>query len=249
MLNELTQNDANATTYVEIDVDSNLDLLFIQTSEMKTMFQKSPNMIFMDNTYKVNLEGYTLNVILVDDENGNGKPVAYTFLRRETKENLTRVMEIFGEYNDLTKINVVMIDKDLTEIAILREKLPAAHIQICSFHVMKYFKSKVSKIDRTTSSERRDLLQLLRSILYSDSEDSYNEKHERLQREFSFFSEYYNNNWHNCRNMWVRCYQKKIMNFGNFTNNKIESHNEKLKQYLSAKMHLPEAVGNLIRAV
>ena len=216
---------------------------------MKTMFQKSPNMIFMDNTYKVNLEGYTLNVILVDDENGNGKPVAYTFLRRETKENLTRVMEIFGEYNDLTKINVVMIDKDLTEIAILREKLPAAHLQICSFHVMKYFKSKVSKIDRTTSSERRDLLQLLRSILYSDSEDSYNEKHERLQREFSFFSEYYDNNWHNCRNMWVRCYQKKIMNFGNFMNNKIESHNEKLKQYLSAKMHLPEAVGNLIRAV
>ena len=109
VLNELTQNDANATTYVEIDVDSNLDLLFIQTSEMKTMFQKSPNMIFMDNTYKVNLEGYTLNVIQVDDENGNGKPVAYTFLRRETKENLTRVMEIFGEYNDLTKINVVMI--------------------------------------------------------------------------------------------------------------------------------------------
>ena len=56
------------------------------------MFERFPSMIFMDNTYNINMEGYILNVILVDDENGNGKPVAYTYTRRETKENLTRIM-------------------------------------------------------------------------------------------------------------------------------------------------------------
>ena len=249
VVDELTQKDSNATTFIEVDEDKNLDLLFIQTSEMKEMFEKSPNMIFMDNTYNVNIEGYPLNVILVDDENGNGKPVAYTYMRRETKENLTRVMEIFGEYNDISKINVVMIDKDLTEISVLREKLPNAHIQLCSFHVIKYFKTKVSKFDNIKGNEKRDLLQLLRSILYSDSEESYNERYERLLNEFSFFGQYYNDNWHSCRQIWVRCFQKDILNYGNFTNNKVESHNEKIKQYLSPKMHIPESVEHLIRAI
>ena len=162
VLNELTQSDSNATTYLEIDEDRNLELLFIQTSEMKSMFERFPSMIFMDNTYNKNVEGYTLNVILVDDENGNGKPVAYTYTRRQTKENLTRIMEIFGDYNDVSKIEVVMIDKDLTEISVLREKLPNAHIQLCSFHVMKYFKTRVSKLDKITGNDKRDLLQLLR---------------------------------------------------------------------------------------
>ena len=249
VLDELTEKDSNATTYIEVDENQDLDLLFIQTSEMKEMFEKSPNMIFMDNTYNVNMEGYSLNVILVDDENGNGKPVAYTYMRRETKENLTRIMEIFAEYNDISKINVVMIDKDLTEISVLKEKLPNAHIQLCSFHVIKYFKTKVSKIDNIKGNEKRDLLQLLRSILYSDTEEHYSERHERLLNEFSFFAQYYNDNWHSCRHMWVRCFQKDILNYGNFTNNKIESHNEKIKQYLSSKMHIPESVEHLIRAI
>ena len=66
-----------------------------------------------------------------------------------------------------------MIDKDLTEISMLRENLPSAHIQLCSFYVMKYFKTRVFKLDKITGTEKRDLLQLLRSILYSESEESY----------------------------------------------------------------------------
>ena len=93
------------------------------------------------------------------------------------------------------------------------------------------------------------IITTLRSILYSESEESYNKRHERLMQEFSFFTEYDNDNWHICRQMWVRCYQKDAMSFGNFTNNKIESHNEKIKQYLTPKMHIPESVENLIRAV
>lgn len=187
VLNELTQSDCNATTYLEIYEDRNLELLFIQTSDMKSMFERFPSMIFMDNTCNINVEGYTLNVILVDDEDGSGKPVACTYSRRETKEKLTRIMEIFGDYNDVSKIEVVMIDKDLTEISLLREKLPNAHIQLCSFHLMKYFKTRVSKLDKITGNAKRDLLQLLRSILYSESEESYNKRHERLMQEFSFF--------------------------------------------------------------
>ena len=35
-------------------------------------------------------EGYILNAILVEDQDGSGKPVAYSFMRRETKESLEK---------------------------------------------------------------------------------------------------------------------------------------------------------------
>ena len=89
---------------LEVDEESNLDLLYIQTSKMQEMFQNFPTIIFMDNTYNVNIEGYILNAILVEDENGNGKPVAYSYMRRESKETLMRIKEIFGKHNDISKI-------------------------------------------------------------------------------------------------------------------------------------------------
>ena len=97
-----------------------------------------------------------------------------------------------------------MIDKDLTEIAVLKEKLPNTHIQFSTFHVIKYFKSKVAKL-KENSDVKAGLVQLLRSILYSQTEDIYNERRERLQQEFSFFGQYCDDNWHDCRQLWVRC--------------------------------------------
>ena len=191
VLNELTQKDSMAIVNLEVDEKSNLDLLpvYKQTSKMQEMFQNFPTIIFMDNTYNVNIEGYILNAILVEDENGNGKPVAYSYMRRESKETLRRIIEIF-EYNDISKIQVVILDKDLTEIAVLKEKLPNTHIQICTFHVIKYFKSNVAKL-KENSDVKAGLVQLLRSILYSQTEDTciYNERRERLQQEFSFFGQ------------------------------------------------------------
>ena len=131
---------------------------------MKQMFAKFPGIIFMDNTYNVCSKGYILNAILVEDQDSSGKPVAYSFIRRETKECLEKIIDIFCEQNDTSKANDIMVDKDLTEINLLEEKIPHAHIQICSFHVLKYFKSKVAKL-KIKQDEKSELIQLLREIL------------------------------------------------------------------------------------
>ena len=36
-----------------------------------------------------------------------------------------------------------MVDKNLTEINLLEEKIPHAHIQVCSFHVLYISKVKL----------------------------------------------------------------------------------------------------------
>ena len=242
MLNEQTRKDPNGTTILQTDENNDFDFLFFQTSEMKKMFAKFPEMIFIDNTYNVCSEGYILNAILVGDQDGSGKPVAYCYMKRETKETLEKIID------DTSQINVIMVDKDLTEISILESKIPDAHIQICSFHVLKYFKTKVSKLD-LKQDQKSELIQLLHQILYSHDEEVYTERCSRLRNEFDCFSKYFDDNWHSCREKRVRCYQKNVKNYGNFTNNKIESHNEKIKQYVSRNMHLPESLENLLKSV
>ena len=40
-------------------------------------------------------------------------------MRRETKKSLEKIIDIFCEQNDTSKVNVIMVDKDLTEINLL----------------------------------------------------------------------------------------------------------------------------------
>ena len=186
MLNQLVDKDPNLTSILQSDENNDFDILYFQTSEMKQMFAKFPGIIFMDNTYNVCSEGFNLNAILVEDQDGSGKPVAYCFMRRETKESLERIIDIFCEQNDTSKVNVIMVDKDLTEINLLEEKIPHAHIQIRRFHMLKYFKSKVAKLN-IKQDEKSELIQLLREILYSHDEEKYEERHSRLREQFECF--------------------------------------------------------------
>ena len=188
-----------------------------------------------------------MNAILVEDQDGSGKPVAYCYMRREAKETLEKIIDVFCEHNDTSQINVIMVDKDLTEISVLEYKISDAHIQICRY-VLKYFKTKVSKLD-LKQDQKSDLIQLLHHILYSHDEDVHSERCNRLRDEFDCFSKYLDDNWHSCRENWVRCYQKNVKNYGNFMNNKIESHNEKIKKIVSRNMHLPESLENLLKSV
>lgn len=44
--------------------------------------------IHIDGTFKLNVENYLLYVILVQDGNCNGRPVAYCLMKNKTNENL-----------------------------------------------------------------------------------------------------------------------------------------------------------------
>ena len=141
MLKELTVK-RQETTLVEVDDSKNVDLVYIQTGEMREQYNKYPEILFVDTTYNVNIEAYPLLTMMVEDGDGRGKPVAYCFQRSETKVNLEKILDYFCRTNDTSKTKIVMVDKDLTEISVLKSKLPSATILLCKFHVMKYFKKK-----------------------------------------------------------------------------------------------------------
>ena len=144
-LKKLTENK-QATTVVDVDESDHVDLIYIQTAEMIEQYKKYPEIMFMDTTYNVNLEGYPLFAIMVEDGDGRGKPVAYCFIRSETKENIKQCLTHFCNFNDVSQSKVIMVDKDLTEINALKSKIPDAEILLCKFHVMKYFKKKSERV-------------------------------------------------------------------------------------------------------
>ena len=65
-----------------------------------------------------------------------------------------------------------MVDKDLTEINLLEENIPHAHIQICSFHMLKYFKSKVAKLN-IKQDKKSDIIQLWELELVNNKRHSF----------------------------------------------------------------------------
>ena len=80
MLKELTVK-RQATTLVEVDDSKNIDLVYIQTGEIREQYNKYPGILFVDTAYTVNIEAYPLLTMMVEDGDGRGKPVAYCFQR------------------------------------------------------------------------------------------------------------------------------------------------------------------------
>ena len=182
--------------------------------------------------------------MMVEDGDGRGKPVAYCFQRSETKENLEKILDYFCKTNDTSKTKIVMVDKDLTEISVLRSKLPNADILLCKFHVMKYLKKKISDLN-CLKDEKQELGILVQKLINSQNEEEYEKYHSELQNFDAEFVTYFDKNWHSCKKLWVMYFRSSLRTHGNNTNNKLESHNQKLKKYLNSNMRLPEAVEQL----
>ena len=95
------------------------------------------------------------------------------------------------------------------------------------------------------NAEKQELGVLLQKLINSQNQEEYDKLHKELEKFNTGFLQYFNKNWHSCQNFWVMHFRKKLRTHGNNTNNKIESHNQKLKKYVSKTMRLPEAIENL----
>lgn len=92
--------------------------------------------------------------------------------------------------------------------------------------------------------KQSSLMFLLSKLIYSRSADEYQTNYKTMQNEFPNFMTYFDNNWHNCQEMWVHYFRSSTNDLGNNTNNRLESHNQKIKQYIKQNSHLSVSVKN-----
>ncbi|XP_050038259.3 uncharacterized protein [Dermacentor andersoni] len=248
-IESLIEKNPDWLIHYEKNNENNLQFILIQTSHMREMFEKYPEVIFVDGTYKVNRENYVLYSILVEDGRGHGRCVCYAFVRNETTAVVRPMFEKFVDFNPfvIAACKVVMIDKDMNELRILSSLLPNSTILLCTWHVLNCLHRNV---DEKAKAQGKLLLPILKELVYSQTLQEYYDKLPHLmQIAPKDFLAYYMQQWHSCRQMWVHAYRKELPTLGNNTNNRIESHNQKLKSFLKPSLHLVEAVAELVNYV
>ena len=142
-------------------------------------------------------------MILTQDNLGRGRAVFYAFVHSETADMMKAVLSSSQNMmEDLSKTCTVMLDKDQNEIAAVRDTLPVANILLCRFHVIKYFKKKVSEL-LLTVDEKNDLFVQLKALVYAKDAESFNSILTQLAEMNEELHQYISINRLDCKHMWV----------------------------------------------
>ena len=160
---------------------------------------------------------------------GSGRMVFAALLQDEQESSLSRMVKCFKESNPAwDRIKTVVIDKDFAEVKALRAAFPNARILLCTFHVMKAMKLKISTLQLGVD-EKNSLLESVKKMIYAKSKQQFDDVMKDICVSSLGFSDYLDTNWMPHKEMWA-LHLRDCITFGNNTNNRIESFNQKVKQ-------------------
>lgn len=199
---------------------------------MAQIFEKYPELILYDTTYKMNNKNLPLVLQLCVDGNGETEIANLFVAKSESRLCIGVMCDIFKELNaSWTNTRVIIGDKDFADRSIYKEKFPDSALQICLYHALVNFGREITKAKRDiTTSEREAALEIIQRLVYSETEDSYNSIYEELVAlKLDKVLEYYNSNWHNIRDEWSMYGRNKFANYLQLTNNRTENMNQKFK--------------------
>jgi len=230
---------------VELYSDSERNLLgiFWQDREMKESFSAFPELLCIDATYKLLELGLPVFVMVCVDSNGQTEVVAACILVTEDAQSITWMMNTFKQHNEAwKKIRVIMADKDISERDIIKGSIPDAAVLICLFHTLRSLRREIScEKMGITAGQRTACLEMVQKLAYASSVAKYNELYEQFQHDSPReVVAYFNKNWHPIKDEWVLGMKSDCGSFMNFTNNRLESLNGKLKQVIDRHSSLED---------
>ncbi len=246
-IRKLLCDDVGAAVKV-LECDNELQAVCWQTNEMLDKYRRYGEVLFVDTTYKLNIERFPLLVFLVEDGVGCGIPVLFAFVKNETSNILTSIVEWFCSQNDGSITRVVIVDKDLTLLSALQKLFKDSNVLLCHFHVLKYIRKKIISLN-VSSDVKSELLQCVFKMTYANTDAEYDTAYKHLLNEQTIpdsFKTYFTDNWHSCKSLWCTADRKNLLTLGNNTNNRIENFNKQLKRIVKPSMHLSESLRILI---
>ncbi|KAJ0407573.1 hypothetical protein P43SY_006891 [Pythium insidiosum] len=204
VLSEFTsQNESNCASLDETSRHET-GVISITSEFMGDMMLRFSEMVLVDCTHRTKKYKYQLMTLMIIDDNGEGQVVQHSLLERNADWHRVRALEHFERVNrDVAeKVQVIMVDKDLNDIKVLRMFFTRARIHICSFHVVKYLKEHVRKTTygSISTGDRDTLVEWLRSMVHASTKAEYEELHATLhvmceKIGFQKFFAYFQDNW------------------------------------------------------
>ncbi|KAK3105874.1 hypothetical protein FSP39_007585 [Pinctada imbricata] len=201
---------------VEIVKDDEFDIvrgIYFQDGIMRHIFEKYPELLFIDATYKLNNLRLPLFVLMAVDGDGASEIICFWIVSDESASTLQSMLKIFKNFNPKwDEINCIMADKDMTERQTLKTEIPNASLRICFFHVLRSFKREVTCEKLKISLDQRfQALEILQKLAYARSPEAYDQLYEEL-RESNMPSvlQYFNTNWHCIKVEWVDAFNSMV---------------------------------------
>ncbi|XP_057328937.1 uncharacterized protein LOC130669843 [Microplitis mediator] len=212
---------------------------------MKKSMTNWPEMLFIDGTYKLFNLGCALYLIMIQNGSRRGEIVAEAIVTSETAENIKWIARNFRELNEeaCKKTTCIMTDKDLTERRAFAEVFPDTRFLLCLFHTLKTFDRQLKRM-KLSKEERLGSFELLRNLAYAKSQKYYDKVYQKLlSKAPNCVINYFNHNWHEIRDKWTM-YAMAEFNYGNDTNNIVESANKQIKSVCNYHSTLCEFANN-----
>ncbi|GMF48919.1 unnamed protein product [Phytophthora fragariaefolia] len=110
---------------------------------------------------------------MVIDQFGNGQTVQHSVTERNAEWHMVKVVEHFQPVNVWERTKVIMVDKDLNEIDVLKSMFPCAQILLCHFHVIMWLRNAIrndKKYGTYSSDELKQMDFCVAKMVYSRSE-------------------------------------------------------------------------------
>lgn len=204
-----------------------------------------PEILFVDGTYKLLNSELVVMLIAVHDSDGCTEIVSVGLLGKEDSKTMNWFFESFKSENleACKKIECIMSDKDQTMRTVMREVFENIPLYLCLFHTQQTFQREITSGKRgITAITVKSCLSHLQQMAHSHSIEKYNELYEELTN-FAPQSvkNYFDENWHTCRNEWT-VYSMVQGNLGNNTNNRLESLNAQIKALIPKRRSLPKFI-------
>ncbi|XP_022103351.1 zinc finger SWIM domain-containing protein 1-like isoform X2 [Acanthaster planci] len=207
ILDYLSQaEDQTSVVEVVTKADGRIVGIYYQDQEMKRVYASFPQYLVIDATCKYNSLRMPMYIMLNEGSNGYYEVVALYLLITSNADSVQAMMMRFKEHNpEWSDLQIIMVDKDVTERRVLREEFPAASVQMCLSHVLRRFEQDASKQRLGLQKEEEAFcLKLMRRLAGSKSEEVYMENYQQLlNTELGAVVEYYNTTWHTIREEWV----------------------------------------------
>ena len=227
--NFLKANGNNVTCVVLDESETTIELIYIQSHVQRQCFERFPELIMVDGTYKINNIGMSLYDILVEDGCGDSCVIAYCFVAQETKISIVNFLQIFKKYNPKwEQVKIAITDKDLTEIVSIKKEFPQAINLLCQFHMLKYIRTKISSYS-SDHTVKEQLMELTKKAVYAISEQQLSDTFRAIEKLSTDFHQYMVKNWLLCKESWCMYEQKDLFTMFNSTTNRIEAHHRVLK--------------------
>ncbi|OWZ09543.1 LOW QUALITY PROTEIN: hypothetical protein PHMEG_00017738 [Phytophthora megakarya] len=150
----------NPFTVAHIDIHYQREM----STHMRSLLSAFPEVLLMDATHRTNASRYKLFSFMVHDSFGRGQHVTL-YLPMKRRIHFAAITKFKKCNPSSTEMRCIVVDKDFTEICVVKSEFPEARVLLCQFHAITYIQERIAKTEYGLDAVQRARLKPLASLI------------------------------------------------------------------------------------